>query len=87
MSFFSFENTGLRNYTMKFKGGGGGGMPYTPAPSAPPATQTNVEVVQAKRDTRLQAKKRKGFQSTILAGETGGYNTPDKGMNTLLGGG
>ena len=66
MSFFSFENTGLRNYTMKFKGGGGGGMPYTPAPSAPPATQTNVEVVQAKRDARLQAKKRKGLSQNTL---------------------
>jgi len=70
----------------------GGGQPL-PAPraSTPPPTETQNEVVQAKRDSRRNAARRKGMQATILAGETGGYqggaDVQTGGQTTLLGGG
>jgi hypothetical protein len=63
---------------------GGGGTPATPAPPAAPPTSTQVEVTQAKRDARKQNQQRAGITSTILAGETGGYQ--DQQKKTLLGG-
>lgn len=71
-------------HAYRFKGGGG--TPATPAPPAAPPSSTQVEVTQAKRDTRKQAQNRAGITSTILAGETGtgGYGTEQK--KTLLGG-
>jgi hypothetical protein len=81
-----------------FKGGGGGGgsqqapvQNTTVMSTPPPPSATSVDVQQAKRDAVKQAGKRKGVQSTILAGETGGYQgqnplaSPDQ-KKTLLGG-
>lgn len=48
----------------------------------PPVSDRSSEVRQAGRDARRQSRKRKGFLSTLLAGETGGANAPSK---TLLG--
>ena len=41
--------------------------------SAPPPTEQRGEVIQAKRDSRRQNLKKKGYAATILAGETGGF--------------
>lgn len=83
-------------------GGGGGGSVAAPAPSytapaatpkppaaVPPVTERTVEVEAAARQTRIDAKKRKGLRSTLLAGETGGYQAPsatgEDTKKTLLG--
>lgn len=63
------------------KGGGGGG---TPPPPTPPVTERSTEVTAASRQARSDAAKRKGYQATLLAGETGGYND-QQGQKTLLG--
>lgn len=55
-----------------------------PPPPAPPPSATNVEVKQAKRDMRKQQQNKAGLASTVLAGETGGYQ--DQNKKTLLGG-
>jgi len=69
--------------------GGGGGSAAAPAPvaaAAPPPTDTSTEIVQAKRDARRQAQKKRGMQATILAGETGGYQPNENNVGkTLLG--
>lgn len=76
-------------FAFKGGGGGGGGSP-TVVSTPPPPSATSVDVQQAKRDTVKQAGKKKGVQSTILAGETGGYKaenpmaSPDR-KPTLLG--
>lgn len=82
-------------FASKTGGGGGGGGGTTVSSTPPPPSVTSVEVQQAKRDAKKQAGKRKGTQSTILAGETGGVNpmasgslgssAPDQRKNTLLG--
>jgi hypothetical protein len=66
----------------------------TPTPPAPPATTSSMEVNQARLDARRQAGAKKGLQSTILAGATGGQSesrnglaTTSTGKATLLGGG
>ena len=88
-------------HAFRSKGGGGGTvMQAAPAPAPvttpaapprpiPPVTERSIEVAAAGRDARVQAGKRKGMRSTILAGETGAYasassTTPD-GKKTLLG--
>ncbi len=75
-------------HSMVFKGGGGGGSaPPVAAGTPPPATTTTAEVVQAKRDSRRQGMKKKGIQSTILAGETGGFKKEKVAApKTVLGG-
>lgn len=55
--------------------------PTAPAP-IPPVSERSSDVVQAGRDARRSSKKRKGYLSTFLAGETGGATSPVK---TLLG--
>lgn len=69
-----------------------GGTPkqQTPPPPIPPVTSTNAEVQQASRQEKLDAARRKGTSSTILAG--GNLGTPGNsvtpfGGKTLLGGG
>lgn len=82
----------LNRVTYRFMGFGGGGAPKQPAipPPIPPVTSTNADVQQAQTDTRVQAARRKGLQSTILAGETGGTagtsGFPQLQTKTLLGG-
>lgn len=65
-------------HAFKFKGGG------SPPPPTPPVTERSTEVTAASRQVRTDAQKRKGYQSTLLAGETGGYND-QAGQKTLLG--
>lgn len=71
--------------------GGGGAPKQAPIPPPiPPVSQTGADVAQAQDDARIQAAKRKGVQSTILAGETGGTTGtsgfPQLQTKTLLGG-
>jgi hypothetical protein len=57
------------------------------APTSPSPGATSVDVQAAKRDSLRQAKRKRGVQSTILAGETGGYAAAGAGGGkTLLGG-
>lgn len=52
-----------------------GGKPPKPTPPPapiPPVTETNADVMQASQDARTQALRKKGLNSTLLAGETGG---------------
>lgn len=78
-------------FAFKGGGGGGGGGSPTVVSTPPPPSATSMDVQQAKRDATKQAGKKKGVQSTILAGETGGYQaqnpmaSPDQ-KKTLLGG-
>lgn len=84
-------------FAFKSKGGGGGGTtvvqqaptPAAPKPPAavPPVTERTIEVEMASRESKLAAKKRKGFRSTLLAGETGGYQPApgEEQKKTLLG--
>lgn len=73
-------------------------MPAAPAPVAapaaaakppaavPPVTERSIEVDAAARQTKVDARKRKGLRSTLLAGETGGYVQPAADeKKTLLG--
>lgn len=50
-------------------------LPKPPA-AVPPVTERSIEVEAASRQTRVDAKNRKGLRSTLLAGETGGYTNP-----------
>lgn len=61
-----------------------GGDPAPPPPPTPPVTERSTEVTAASRQTRIDASKRKGYQATLLAGETGGYQEQG-GQKTLLG--
>lgn len=54
----------------------------TPTPPSPPVSERSSDVIQAGRDALRTAKKRKGYLSTFLAGETGGAQGSAK---TLLG--
>jgi hypothetical protein len=61
-------------------------MPSKPPAAIPPVTERSIEVEAASRQTKIDAKKRKGMRGTLLAGETGGYTAPDNGVTkTLLG--
>jgi hypothetical protein len=67
----------------------GGGTPPLVAPAAPPPSATAMEVAMAKRDTMRNAQRRKGMQSTVLAGalNTGSQpGMPGAGTKTTLGG-
>jgi hypothetical protein len=79
-------------HLQRFKGGGGSSTPVIQAPPAPAASQTAVEVTQAKLDAKRAAKAKGGISSTILAG--GGLFSADNqsskaqqgmGTNVLLG--
>lgn len=48
-------------------------IPEPAAPAPPPPSQTSSDVLNSEQDARRQAGKRKGIQSTLLAGNTGGY--------------
>jgi hypothetical protein len=80
----------LDRVTFRFMGGGGAPRQAAIPPPIPPVTATNTDVQQAQTDTRIQASRRKGLQSTILAGETGGTagtsGFPQLQTRTLLGG-
>jgi hypothetical protein len=59
-----------------------------PPAAVPPVTERTIEVEMASRESKLAAKKRKGMRSTLLAGETGGYQPTapaDEQKKTLLG--
>ena len=57
-----------------------------PPAAVPPVTERTIEVDAASRQTKIDAKKRKGLRSTLLAGETGGYQAPEgEQKKTLLG--
>ena len=67
-------------HAFRFGGGGSGAsqVAATPVPVAsPPVTTSNAEVVQAQQDLRRQALKKRGFTSTIKAGDTGGWMNTD----------
>jgi hypothetical protein len=58
--------------------------PPTPIKAPPPVTDRMSEIIMAGRDARKKAQSKKGYMSTILAGETGGAIGSPK---SLLGGG
>lgn len=86
-------------HAFRFKGGGGAPAQIQPAaalpaaaPAAtPPVTERTVEVEQAGRQAKMDAAKRKGQRSTLLAGDTGGYRgnpfvqSPAEQKKSLLG--
>lgn len=47
-------------------------MPAVPA-AVPPVTPTSADVVQAQQDLRRQSLKKRGFDKTVFAGNTGGW--------------
>jgi hypothetical protein len=56
-----------------------------PAPPPPPApTSSSADVQEAATDARRQSYNRQGIQSTILAGETGGYKSQALGGNPSI---
>lgn len=59
-----------------------GAKPPAPPPPIPPVTESSADVAQAQAETKRQAAMRKGYGSTLLAGETGGITEKPK---TLLG--
>lgn len=62
-------------------------IPQKAPAAAPPVTERSTEVLAASRQTRVDAMKRKGVRSTLLAGETGGYGALEEKQptKTLLG--
>ncbi len=61
-------------------------VPPPPPPAPPPPTSSNADVEEAAIDARRQALKRSGFQSTLIAGRTGDYNSQALGgSGSLLG--
>ncbi|WP_043588439.1 hypothetical protein [Geminisphaera colitermitum] len=64
----------------------GGGTPAMPAPAAPPPAATATEVQLQRRDTLKDAARKKGIQSTILAGAGDSAPGSGKGSATVLGG-
>ncbi len=58
--------------------------PKPPAPLPPPPTTSSVDVKQAESDQKRQAAKRRGYNATILAGESAPDVAPS-GKSTLLG--
>jgi hypothetical protein len=61
-------------------------IPPPPPPPPPPPGQTATDVEDAAQNARRRAGNRKGIQTTLLAGETGGYSGTTGGGSTLLGG-
>jgi hypothetical protein len=61
----------------------GGGDYKAPPPPDPPATERTAEVYQAARGARRDARRRKGYRSTLLSGEAAGSMGQPK--KTLLG--
>ena len=59
-----------------------GGKPPPPPAPIPPVTESAADVAQASAEQRRAASKRRGYASTLLAGETGGIKEQPK---TLLG--
>ena len=63
----------------RFGGGGNTGaasVAAAPVPAAtPPVTSSSAEVVQSQQDLRRQSLRKRGFTSTILAGDTGGFQS------------
>lgn len=60
--------------------------PPAPEPIPPAPTTSKLEVQQAEEDQRRQAASRKGMRKTLIAGETGGYLSPEsEGKKSLLG--
>lgn len=66
---------------------GGSKQPASPPPPPPVATAGGIESVQAQRSFKRTESKRKGFQASLLAGETnsGSSYQSDSGMRSLLG--
>ena len=60
-------------------------VPAPPPPPPPPPTSSSVDVQEAATDARRQALRRSGYQSTLFAGETGGYRGALGGSGSLLG--
>lgn len=62
-------------------------VPPPAPPPPPPPTSSSIDVQEAATDAKKQALKRSGYQSTLLAGETGGYQGSQAlgGNKTLLG--
>ena len=55
-------------------GGSAPSVAATPVPAAvPPVTSSSAEVVQSQQDLRRQNLRKRGFASTTLAGDTGGF--------------
>lgn len=62
-------------------------VPPPPPPPPPPPSSSSVDVQDAATEAQRQALKRQGYQSTLFAGDTGGYKGSTLGGNkTLLGG-
>lgn len=92
-SFHLFTFSGHRR---RFKGGSPPPvqpvqLPPTPAPIAPPPpvppppTPDSANAQQAASDMRGQQMRKQGYNSTLLAGETGGYQGAGQQKRTLLG--
>ena len=56
---------------------GGGSSPGNPPAPPPPPTKTDAEIQAERARTRSSIVRRKGRQSTILAGELGDTTAPD----------
>ena len=78
-------------HAFKFKGSTPASAPDAIAPPPAPPTATATEVMQAKLDSRRQASKKQGLNSTILSrgslGSNEGANAPAaQQKSTILGG-
>lgn len=61
-------------------------IPPPAPPPPPPPSSSSADVQEAQTDARRTASRRSGIQSTILAGETGGYKSLGGGSgSTILG--
>jgi hypothetical protein len=93
----NFTGSHFPRHAFAFKGGGGGttvvqqatapAAPAKPPVAIPPVTERTQEVEMASRQTKIDARKRRGLRATLLAGETGGF-VSDNSMEqkkTLLG--
>jgi len=88
---FPFSDNVLGRKFYKGGGGGGVGAAALPVPQAiRPITERLSDFSAVERDTKKKLAARKGFKSTILAGETGqalgGQVNSSVGARTLLGG-
>lgn len=59
-------------------------MPPPAPPPPPPPSSSSADVQEAATDARRQSLRRSGYQSTLFAGETGGYKGLG-GNQSLLG--
>jgi hypothetical protein len=62
-------------------------VPPPAPPPPPPPTSSSIDVQEAATDARRQALKRSGYQATLFAGETGGYQPSPQTQTQALGGG